>query len=234
MKHKSLAIIPARLGSKRIKKKNIKLFFGKPIIYYTIKAAIQSHCFDKIIVSTESKIIANIAKKFGAEINFIRPKHLGSDNTSTIKVIKHAINFYKKKNINYKFIGCLYPASPFVKFKDIEKAYNKIKGTKFDFSFTVQKFPSKIERAMKLNKSLKLRFIKKKYLNKNSNKFDESFFDAGQFYIGKTNHFFKKNLINQNTFPIILNKYENIDINDIEDWKFAQKIFKIKNYKSKI
>ena len=224
----SLAIIIARKNSKRIKNKNIKEFYGKPIIYYSIEAAIKSKCFDKIIVSTDCKNISNVAKKFGAEIDFIRPKNLSTNNTKTIEVIRHAINFYKKKKINFKYTSCIYPASPFIKKINLVKGFNLVRSKKIDFVLTVQPFISSIDRAIKVYKNGVVKWKFPKYKNKNSNILKDYYYDAGQFYMGKTFHFFKKNLFNNKTKALKLDKFESVDINEIEDWYFAEKLYNFK------
>ena len=130
----NIAIIPARLGSKRVPKKNIKLFYGQPIISYTIKNLIKSSIFSNIYVSTESKIIANIAKKYGASVPFLRDSSLSDDFTPTIPVIKNYINrlieseFLKIKDLNS--VCCVYPANPFMQISDLKKAYKIFNGKK--------------------------------------------------------------------------------------------------------
>ena len=114
----NIAIIPARIGSKRIKQKNIKIFKGKPLIYYSIKAAKKAKIFDKILVSTDSKKIKNIVLKYGAEVPFLRPKNLSDDYTSTKKVINHSIKWCQKNKIEAKYICCIYPTAPFINYKN--------------------------------------------------------------------------------------------------------------------
>jgi len=118
---KSICIIPARGGSKRIKNKNIKIFFGKPLIYYSIKAPVKSNLFDKVVVSTDSKKIANMAIKYGAEVPFLRSKKLSSDKATTDLVLLDAINLLKSKN--YKIHACIYPTAPLIKEIDLIKAH---------------------------------------------------------------------------------------------------------------
>ena len=112
-----VAIIPARGGSKRIPRKNIKNFCGKPMIYYSIKNAIASKCFKKIIVSTDDEVIAKISKKYGAEILFTRPKHLSGDNALTRDVVNHSINFMKDKGIEFNYACLIYPTAPLIQKK---------------------------------------------------------------------------------------------------------------------
>ena len=119
-----IAIIPARIGSKRIKQKNIKIFCGKPIIYWTIKKIIESKFFDKIIVSTDSNKIAKIVKRFGAEVPFLRPKNISDDYTGTLEVVRHAIVELKNKKIYPSYVCCIYPTSVFLQSKDIKKGFD--------------------------------------------------------------------------------------------------------------
>ena len=123
----NIAIIPARIGSKRIKEKNIKIFKGKPLIYYSIIAAKKTKIFDKILVSTDSKKIKNIALKYGAEVPFLRPKRLSDDYTGTKEVINHSIKWCVKNKIEAKFICCIYPTAPFINYKNLIKSHRLIK-----------------------------------------------------------------------------------------------------------
>ena len=122
----NIAIIPARGGSKRIKNKNVKFFFNKPVIYWSIKAAKQSKLFDKIIVSTDSKKIANICKKYNVEVPFLRPKILSNDKASTAKVVKHALLWFKNKGIFFDRVCCIYAAAPFISKKTIRDSISDI------------------------------------------------------------------------------------------------------------
>ena len=123
----NIAIIPARIGSKRIKQKNIKIFKGKPLIYYSINAAKKSKVFDKILVSTDSEKIGEIARKYGADVPFLRPKNLSDDYTGTKEVINHSINWCIKNKIDPKYICCIYPTAPFLNYKNLIKSFRIIK-----------------------------------------------------------------------------------------------------------
>lgn len=147
-----IAVIPARKNSKRIKNKNIKSFFGKPIISYAIKCAIKSKLFDKIIVSTDSVKIAKISKKFGAIAPFLRPKKLSSDTAFTIDVIKHTLNWLYNKNIKPDYVCCIYPTTPLLKPQDLKKSYSIIKQNKFDFIVSSAKYSHPIERSFEIKK----------------------------------------------------------------------------------
>tara|TARA_Y200000002_G_C22592687_1_gene625950 strand:+ start:418 stop:1095 length:678 start_codon:yes stop_codon:yes gene_type:complete len=220
----SIAIIPARKNSVRIKNKNIRVFNKYPIIYYSIKAALNSKCFDHVFVSTDSKKIANLSLSYGAKVPFLRSKKLSGNKISTKDVLQ---DFIKKiKNIhNFNYVCCLYPASPFIKIKNLKKAFQLVKRKK-GLIFPVCTFSSNIERSITIGKKGKLSYDLKSF-KKRSQDFKNHYYDAGQFYFGRTQDFFKKKLINNATRAIILKKYETIDINELSDWNFAQKLLKI-------
>jgi pseudaminic acid cytidylyltransferase len=225
-KLKAIAIIPARSGSKRIKNKNVKLFFGYPIIYYSIKAALKSKCFEKIFVSTDSKKIANISKKYGAEVPFIRSKKLSGDNVTTVSVIKDLIKKLRKK-IDFEYVCCIYPAAPFIKIKNLKKAYSIVKKNK-ELVFPISPYESSIDRAITFkNKKL---ILKNPYLfKKKSQDLSLNYYDSGQFYFGTVKNFLTKTVIKKKSIPIILKKFESVDINDKLDFSHSEKIFKLMN-----
>ena len=146
-----LAIIPARGGSKRIPRKNIKLFCGKPMIAYTIETAIKAACFDKIIVSTDDLEIAEIAQEFGAETPFLRPDHLSDDHTGTIPVIAHAVDWINQNINEVNFACCLYATAPFIQPDSILHGFSKLREQATDYAFTVTSysFPIQPRRANK-------------------------------------------------------------------------------------
>jgi len=136
----NIAIIPARIGSKRVKQKNIKIFEGKPLIYYSIKAAKKTKIFDKILVSTDSKKIRDIVLRYGAEVPFLRPKKLSDDYTGTKDVINHSIKWCMKNKIEAKYVCCIYPTAPFINYKNLIKSYKLIKKKKLTSLFLPQNF----------------------------------------------------------------------------------------------
>jgi len=223
----NLAIIPARGGSKRILKKNIKIFNGKPAIAYSIEAAIKSKIFDKIIVSTDDKKISKIANKYGAETPFFRPKEISDDYTPSNIVIKHSINYFKKKNILFKNVCCIYPVAPFISYKDIRKAYNILIRKKWNFVITASKSPFKIDRSFtkNVNQSIQMRFPS--LYKKRSQDLKNSYYDVGQFYWGKQDSWLKYNNLFKNYSTILeLPFLRAIDIDDLDDWKNAEFISK--------
>ena len=225
----NLAIIPARKGSKRIPKKNIKHFFGKPVIYYSIKQAKLAKVFDKIIVSTDCKKIANISEKYGAEIPFIRPKKISGDYTSTSEVIKHAINYYRKKNIYFKFVCCIYPVAPFLLKKDILKGLNKIKKGNWSYVFSATKNNHHYYRSFIKNKSDAVKMIFPNYYNKRTQDLKITYYDSGQFYWGSSQTWLNKKKVFDNKSTIIeIPRDRSIDVDTLEDWKFAEQMMFIK------
>ena len=221
-----IAIIPARAGSKRIPHKNIKNFKGIPIIAWSIKAAIKSNLFDKVIVSTDSKRIAKIAKKFKAEVPFIRPKGISGNYASTISVIKHGINHLKNKNIYPKFVCCIYPTAAFINSNDLIKGYKRIKTLKWDYVFSAGKFYSSILRSFKKNNSGKLKMVFPKYYNKRTQDIFDTYHDAGQFYWGKSESWLKsKPIFAKKSCIISVPRWRIHDIDTPEDWKIAEKMW---------
>jgi len=223
-KKDSIAIIPARKGSKRIPGKNIKLFYGKPIIYYAIKKAEESGLFSKILVTTDSKKIANISKKFGASVEFIRPKYLSNDKVGTIEVVSHAVNYLKRKNIFYKYVCCIYPATPLINLKKFKICYKILNSNKFNYVFPVSKYHKTNNTYLLLNKN---RTVKEKIENEKKN-FSSSFYnDTGQYYWGKFNSWLnKKKLFTSKSRVISLLKNDFVDVNTPEDWIDLKNIYK--------
>ena len=222
-----LCIIPARGGSKRIPKKNIRFFCGKPIIQWSIEAALESECFDKVIVSTDSQEISKVSKRIGAEVPFIRPKSLSDDYTATAPVINHAIEFMKQKHGNIEYVCCIYATAPFVEPDYIRDGLKKIIDTNANFSFSVTSFPFPIQRAIKLTKDQKSQMFFPENLNKRSQDLEDAFHDAGQFYWGKSSAWLEgKSMFDDNSIPIEIPRYKVQDIDSEEDWQRAELMFK--------
>lgn len=227
-----LCVIPARGNSKRIPKKNIKNFHGKPIIAWSIELAIKSKCFDKIIVSTDDAKISKIAKDYGAETPFVRPKNLSDDHTETVHVISHAIQWYIRRNIKPQYVCCIYATAPFVKIKDLKRGLKILKKTKCNFTFLATNYNYPIQRSFKIKNNGKLKMFYPKYLNYRSQDLEQSYHDVGQFYWGTADAWSKKkNIISTNSIPILISRESAVDIDTQEDWKIAEKVFK--NFKPK-
>ena len=224
----NLAIIPARQGSKRLPKKNIKLFFKKPIISYSIDTAKKTKLFDKIIVSTDSKYIKKIAEDFGAEVPFIRPKKYSDDFTHFNESVIHAIKWCKEKKIVLDNVCCIYPTSPLLNYIDIIKGFKLLKKTK-SFVFSACSFRSPPQRGF-FFQSKKLKLLNTSSYNKRSQNLKKIFHDAGQFYWAKSNTCLKeKKIFNKNSSIVEIDYLNFMDINHIEDFDLAKKLFKLKN-----
>ena len=222
-----LCVIPARGGSKRIPKKNIKMFCGKPIIQWSIEAALESNCFDRVIVSTDSEEISIISKALGAEVPFIRPSNLSDDFTATAPVINHAIQYMSQNFQSVELACCIYATAPFIEANYIQDGLRKIIENEANFSFSVTTFPFPIQRAIKLNKENKSEMFFPENLNKRSQDLEDSYHDAGQFYWGKSSAWLEgKRMFEDNSIPIIIPRHKVQDIDNEEDWIRAEIMFK--------
>ncbi|HHR6142245.1 TPA: pseudaminic acid cytidylyltransferase [Providencia alcalifaciens] len=229
-----IAIIPARGGSKRIPRKNIKSFHGKPMISYSIEAALNSKCFDKIIVSTDDIEIAKIAEQYGAEVPFLRPSEISDDQTTTMDVIQHAIMWCEKNSIDVSDVCCIYATAPFISSDDLNAGYKKLINNKeLDFVFTAATFPFPIQRAIKLTENNRVKMFNPENALVRSQDLEEAYHDAGQFYWGRKNAFLQKKPIFSDYSEIILIPRNRVqDIDTPEDWDFAEVLFSILNRKS--
>jgi pseudaminic acid cytidylyltransferase len=224
---KKIAIIPARGGSKRIPKKNIKDFIGKPIISYSIFAALSSNLFDEIIVSTDDAEIAEIAIKYGASVPFYRSEKNASDYASTFDVIEEVVLNYKSKNIHFEYICCIYPCAPFVNSKKITDGFNLIKEKNFDSVFPVISFSFPIQRALKIIDD-KIDFMYPQHSLVRSQDLEPSYHDAGQFYWMRTEKIMtEKKILTSNSGGILISEMEGQDIDNETDWKLAQLKYKL-------
>ena len=225
----NVAIIPARIGSKRIPNKNIKYFFGKPIIAYSINEAISSSVFDKVIVSTDSEDIAKISREYGAEVPFIRPDELSDSFSGISDVMKHAINWLNLHRFDIENACCVYATAPFIKKIDIISGLNKLITSDYDYVLSVGEFESSVQRAVvnKDEKGLSMLFSMKNF-DIRSQDFESVYFDAGQFCWGKKNAWINDKIFNNNTGFIEIPSDRTIDIDTKQDWDKAELLYKIK------
>ena len=219
---KNLCIIPARGGSKRIPRKNIKNFLGKPIISYSIESAIDSGLFDEVMVSTEDQEIADVAKNYGATVPFFRSNKNADDFATTVDVLLEVIKQYESQEKSFDNICCVYPTAPFATKEKLEQAYKKLNSEDFDAIFPVLEYSYPIQRALKLNDS-KISLFYPENETKRSQDFDNSYHDSGQFYFFKTKRFLEnKTVFTNNTGGILLTELEAQDIDNETDWKLAE------------
>jgi pseudaminic acid cytidylyltransferase len=221
-----IAIIPARFGSKRIKKKNIKLFYSKPMIVWTLKKLTESNFFDKIVVTSDSKKILNISKNNGADILIHRPKKLSGDIVGTLPVISHALKQLKKYNYNESYVCCVYPCNPFLNLKDVKNGFLRMKKNLTKFIFPVTEYSHPIQRALKLNANNHAIPFLKKNSNKRTQDLEKTYFDAGQFYWATSNLWHENNSIHKSGMCIPIPSWRVVDIDNLSDWKRAEVLFK--------
>ncbi len=224
---KILGLILARGGSKGIKNKNIKVFGNKPLIYWTINRALKSKLLTDVILSTDSKKIAIIGKKFGAAVPFLRPKKYAADNSSSIDAIEHAVNFLKKKRKSYDYIFLLEPTSPFRDENDIDKSIRKILHNNSESLISIcrteKHHPLFLFRKKNKNLLFPVEKSKKKYLRRQDIK--PVYFIDGTIYISKTNILLKKrSFCHSKTIGYELPKWKSIEIDDNLDWLLAETI----------
>ena len=219
----NICVIPARGGSKRIPRKNIKEFNGKPIIAYSIEAALKSNCFSKVIVSTDDREIAEVAEKFGAHVPFVRPSELSNDYSGTIPVIKHAIEWMENTNNSIDYVCCLYATVPFIRPKTLIKAYEQLINSKSDYCFSATSFAYPIQRAIKIVQGYKVDMFYPEHFNTRSQDLEEAFHDAGQFYWGKAQAFKNElQIFSKISSPYVVPRYLVQDIDTREDWIRAE------------
>lgn len=218
-----IAVIPARGGSKRIPRKNIKSFNGKPIISYSIEAALKTELFDHVIVSTDDEEIASIAKEAGAEIPYIRPASLADDFTGTNDVVKHAIRWYGDNDTEISYACCIYATAPLLEASYIIDGFKQLSTSDSSFAFSVTHFDFPIQRALRINDDGRLQAISPDQISKRSQDLEESYHDAGQFYWGRAQAFLEDiDMMSLYSTPVVLPRYLVQDIDTDEDWKQAE------------
>ena len=219
---KMLAVITARGGSKRIPRKNIKEFCGKPILAYSIEAAIGAGIFDTVMVSTEDEEIAKIAKQYGAEVPFFRREETSGDFATTNDVLLEVLAEYEKRGQHFDFGCCIYPTAPFVTAEKLKMAAEKLTNSDADTLIPVVSFSYPPQRAM-VEEDGKLVFLYPQYLDSRSQDLVPHFHDVGQFYLFKTEAFRKnKKLMLGNIIPMEVSEMEVQDIDNQVDWELAE------------
>lgn len=227
MKERAIAIITARGGSKRIPYKNIKEFCGKPIIEYSIRAALESGIFDTVMVSTDDEKIAQIAKRVGAEVPFMRSERTANDFASTADVLREVFDEYGKRNEYFTQACCIYPTAPFVTGEKLKLAMKKLKDAHKDCIMPVVEFSFPPMRGMTVQNDC-LEYKWSEYANKRSQDLEKIYHDCGQFYCFMVEQFLEMgNLVTKNTGFIIVDEMEAQDIDNETDWKLAELKYKL-------
>ncbi len=216
-------MIPARGGSKRIPRKNIRDFCGKPMIAWSIDAAIRSGCFDRVIVSTDDSEIADLAVLYGAEAPFIRPPELSDDYAGTIAVIAHATQWQAKHGKPATAVCCIYATAPFVQPEDIRNGYEKLQKTGADYAFTVTSFEFPIQRAFRITPQGRIEMFDIEQAERRSQDLEEAYHDAGQFYWGRADAWIEsRQIFSPHSVPVVLPHYQVQDVDTMDDWVSAE------------
>ncbi len=219
---KRLAMITARGGSKRIPRKNIKEFNGKPIMAYSIEAALKSGVFDEVMVSTDDEEIAEIAKKYGASVPFMRSEKTSNDFATTVDVIDEVINEYHNRGTDFDMFACIYPTAPFVTADRLKEAVEKLTDSNADSLIPVVRFSYPPQRAMEIHDG-RMIFRQPENLSARSQDLTPHYHDAGQFYVLRTESFLKNHgIMVGDILPMELSELEVQDIDNEVDWKLAE------------
>lgn len=221
-----IAVIPARGGSKRIPRKNIKPFCGKPMIAWSIEAARISGMFDHIIVSTDDAEIAGVAMQWGAEVPFLRPAELSNDYAGTTEVVAHAAQWAMEQGWSLTAVCCIYATAPFVQTKDIQHGWQALESGDWSYAFTVTDFASSIFRSFKQADEGGLEMLFPEYYQSRTQDLPNALHDAGQFYWGRPSAWINdEHIFDRHSFPIVIPRWRVQDIDNPDDWVRAELIF---------
>jgi pseudaminic acid cytidylyltransferase len=221
-----LAVIPARGGSKRIPRKNIRPFAGRPMIGWSIGAALESGLFDRVIVSTDDEEIAEVSRQYGADTPFLRPKELADDYTGTNAVVKHAITWCANHGASVEYACCIYATAPFVQPQYLREGFDKLLVSGRSFAFSVTSYPSPIQRSLRITEDGGVEAIWPENIFKRSQDLEEAYHDAGQFYWGRVDAFLRDVLaFSPASVPVVLPRHLVQDIDTLEDWTRAELMF---------
>lgn len=219
---KSLCIIPARGGSKRIPRKNIKPFMGKSIMAYSIEAALNSELFDEVMVSTDDKEFAEVAKQYGASVPFMRSEAAANDYATTVDVLLEVIETYKQRGMNFDVICCLYSTAPFVTSARLKEAYSKLSDN-IDACFTMVEYSYPIQRCLRINEAGLVEMKYPEHLKSRTQDLEKVYHDAGQFYFVKTKTLIEEKTVwCKHTAPLVLSELEVQDLDTLTDWQLAE------------
>ena len=225
----SLAIIPPPGGSKRIPRKNIRNFHGKPMIARSIHAALESKVFDAVLVSTDDEEIASIAEAEGATVPFQRPSELSGDNAATMPVLAHAINWWQKNRYPLEFACCIYATAPFIRPEFLSQAIQMLHKSDADFVLSVARFDYPVQRSLRLDEQSMLSFAEPENALKRSQDLEPRYHDAGQFFAGQVEAFLRyESVLFGQCLPLVIPNDEAVDIDTEEDWRVAEKLYSIK------
>ena len=224
----NLAIIPARGGSKRIPRKNIREFLGKPVMAYSIHAALESKLFDEVMVSTEDPEIAEAAVKYGAKVPFFRSEENANDFATTVDVLLEVLDEYAKQNTRFEYGCCLYPAAPFTRPDQLKKGFDLLKEKKADCVFPVVAFSHPVWRGFRTDGNGRAQFLFPEHADTRTQDLERVYHDAGQWYWFSTEALLAGNkLFTDKTYTIELPGTEVQDIDHETDWALAEMKYRL-------
>lgn len=221
-----IAVIPARGGSKRIPRKNIKEFSGRPMIAWAISTAKESGLFESIIVSTDDAEIAETARCWGAATPFVRPANLADDLTPTVPVIAHAVKWCLDSGMAVDDACCIYPCAPFLQIGDLVKALDLARTQNADFVYSVTEYAHPVQRAMRRLEDGKMQFINPEYELTRTQDLERTYHDAGQFYWGKASAWLEQKKMHSEGIGMPIPNWRVVDIDTEDDWMRAELVFK--------
>ncbi len=226
---KRITIIPARGGSKRIPRKNIRDFHGTPIIAYSIQVALKSELFDKVIVSTDDEEIANIAKEYGAQVPFLRPKELADDYIGTESAISQVLEYLKEQNEEYDYLCTIYATAPLLMEKYLKEGFERLKSSDAVHAFSATSMPFPIQRTFKITSNNRCEMFTPEYFKSRSQDLEDAYQDAGQFYWSKLNKKSADVMFGKDSIPIVLPRHLVQDLDTFEDWERAEIMYEVIN-----
>jgi pseudaminic acid cytidylyltransferase len=230
-----IAIIPARGGSKRILRKNIKLFYSKPMIVWSIENAKSSKLFDAIVVSTDDEEIASIASSCGATVPFRRPAELSDDYTTSKAVVSHAIAALGILGLKPEYVCCIYPCTPFLRQQDLIDGLKLLQSSRAGFSYAVSEYSHPIQRALTRQADGKMHFLHSEYELSRTQDLMKAYYDLGQFYWGGRDAWLGDRQLHEGGAGLVLPTWRFVDIDNLDDWKRAEMIFRtLRRYRSQI
>ena len=222
-----LAVIPARGGSKRIPRKNIKHFCGKPMLAWSIEAALKSQCFDRVMVSTDDAEIADLGRQYGAEIPFMRPPELADDKAGTIPVVRHAIEWHQAAGFQPAEVCCIYATAPFILPEDLQRGLQLLASRQAQYAFAVTSYPFPIQRAIRITAAGGVEMFQPEHFNTRSQDLEEAWHDAGQFCWGRSAAWVEGQMVfAPASVPVPLPRHRVQDIDTPEDWIRAEWMFR--------
>jgi pseudaminic acid cytidylyltransferase len=235
----NVAIIPARGGSKRVPRKNVSDFCGKPMIAWSIEAALASDCFDRVVVSTDDDEISAVARSLGAELPFVRPAALSDDHAGILPVMAHAVRWLQRRNRvtgrRFDRACCIFATAPFMQPEDLRTGLSVLEAQYVDYAFTVTSYAYPIQRAVRLTARGRIEMMQPDGFDARSQDFEEAYHDAGQFYWGTADAWLEQRpLFGGGAAPVILPRHRVHDIDTPEDWTRAELIFKALNPGGKV